>query len=177
LTIAVALLVVAGALAWVGRQVAAVAAEAAAATAEAKRTRELTILNLFAPAVAGATADPRTILVWQPVAQAARALFPDEFNAIDRAMGTAFPFSRARLEAAHAQWTTEWLAWERSHDREYKRRAAEAEHQLALVPSPDARLTLESIEREKLALYQRRYEEYVRVAKALDALAQGAAGP
>jgi len=91
--------------------------------------------------------------------------------------GTAFPFSRARLEAAHAQWTAEWLAWERSHDREYKRRAAEAEHQLALVPSPDARLTLESIEREKLALYQRRYEEYVRVAKALDALAQGAAGP
>ena len=176
MTIAVALLVVAGALVWAGRQLAAVAAEAAAARREATRTRELTILNLFAPAIAAATADPRTILVWQPVALAARALFPDEFNAIDRAMGSAFPFSRERLEGAHAQWTAEWLAWERSHDSEYKRRAAEAERQLALVPSPDARSTLESIESEKLALYQRRYEEYVRVAKGLQALAQGATG-
>jgi hypothetical protein len=172
-----ALLVVAGALVWAGRHVVAIAAEAAAAKGEAKRTRELTILSLFAPAIAAATADPRSIIVWQPVAQAARALFPDEFGAIDRALGTAFPFSRERLEAAHAQWTADWLAWERSHDSGYKRRAAEAERQLALAPSPDARATLESIESEKLALYQRRYEEYVRVAKALHALAQGATGP
>ena len=172
---ALALLVVAAALVWAGRHVAALAAEAAAARGEAKRTRELTILNLFAPAISAATADPRSILVWQPVAQAARTLFPDEFSAIDRALGTAFPFSRERLETAHAQWTAEWLAWEQSHDGEYKRRAGEAERQLALVPSPDARATLESIGSEKLALYQRRYEEYVRVAKALQALAQ--AGP
>ena len=174
---ALALLVVAAALAWAGRHVAALAAEAAAARGEAKRTRELTILDVFAPAIAAATADPRTIIVWQPVAQAARTLFPDEFSAIDRALGSAFPFSRERLEVAHARWTADWLAWERSHDGDYKRRAAEAERQLALAPSADARATLESIESEKLALYQRRYEEYVRVAKALQALAQDTTGP
>jgi hypothetical protein len=32
------------------------------------------------------------------------------------------------------------------------------------------RATLEAVEREKLELYQRRYEEYVRVGKALHAL-------
>jgi hypothetical protein len=36
--------------------------------------------------------------------------------------------------------------------------------------SPARRARIEAIEREKLDLYQRRYEEYVRVAKALQML-------
>lgn len=172
---AVALLVgacgVAGAVVWAAR---AIAAEIAAVRVEARRTRELTLLEIFAPALAALSADARAIIVWQPVALTARAIFPDEFSSIDRAVSAPFPFSRERLEAAHAQWTSEWLAWERSHDAEYKRRAAEAERQLGSVSSADRRATLESVESEKLALYQRRYEEYVRVARVLQGLAERA---
>lgn len=173
--VAVALLAgacaVAGAIAWGAR---AIAAEVAAVRAHATRTREVTILETFAPAIAAASADPRAIIVWQPIALTARALFPEEFDAIDRAMGTPFPFSRERLEAAHAQWTAEWLAWERSHDAEYKRRAAEAERQMAAARTAEARAAFESVESEKLTLYQRRYEEYVRIAKSLQGLAERA---
>jgi hypothetical protein len=169
LVIAAAILVAGAAIVWAVHRV---SAEVAAGRAEITRACQLAILNAFVPALAAADHDPRAIIVWQPVARTARALFPDEFAAIDRAMGAPFPFSPERLQAAHAQWTAEWLAWERSHDAEYKRRAAEAEHDLALAESPLTRVKLEAIEREKLDLYQRRYEEYVRVAKALHAFAQ-----
>jgi hypothetical protein len=36
--------------------------------------------------------------------------------------------------------------------------------------APAARARLEAIEREKLELYQRRYQDYVQVAKALQGL-------
>jgi hypothetical protein len=168
LVLAAAVLALAGAVLWAGGRV---TAEAAAVRVERQRGRQLAILNAFVPAIAAARADPRAILVWQPVARTARTLFPDEFAALDRAMGAPFPYSPEQLQAAHAQWTAEWLAWERSHDAEYKRRAADAERELARAASPEARAKLEAVEQEKLDLYQRHYEEYVRVARALQAFA------
>ena len=163
-----AALIVAAAIAWGAH---AIAREIAAAREAASRGRALQILAVFAPAVSAADADPRALLVWQPIARTARQLFPDEFAALDRASGLPFPFSPDRIEAAHARWTAEWLGWERTHDAEYKLKAAEAEQELlASGGSAVMRGRLDGIEREKLDRYQRRYEEYVRVAKALQAL-------
>jgi len=126
---------------------------------------------MFAPGVAATQADPRAFLTWQPLAKAARQLSPDEFARLDAAAGGTFPFTSEQLQAAHAQWTADWLAWERTHDAEYKLKAAAAEHELAASDgSPIMRARLEAVEREKLDLYQRRYQEYVRVAKALQTL-------
>ena len=130
--------------------------------------RRLQILALFAPGLAAAAEDPRALLVWQPLASTARALFPDDFAAIERAAGAPFPFSRDQIEAAHARWSSEWLAWERTHDGEYKVKTAAAEEELRATPgSAVLRARLDSVEREKLERYQRRYEEYTRVSKAL----------
>jgi hypothetical protein len=137
---------------------------------DAARERTLRLLALFAPGIAAAAQDPKALLTWQPIAAAARRLFAGEFAELDRAAGGRFPFGKDTLEAAHARWTTEWLAWERTHDAECKLKAATAEHELA--GSPLLRGRLDAIEREKLDLYQRRYEEYVRVAKALQDLAR-----
>jgi len=79
----------------------------------------LRILATFAPGIAAAAEDPRALLVWQPLASTARAMFPDDFAAIDRAAGATFPFSREQIEAAHARWSTAWLSWEHAHDVEY----------------------------------------------------------
>lgn len=161
-------LIVAGAVWWAAQQI---VDELKASRDEALRGRALMLLDVLAPALAAAEADPRGVLAWQPIARTARALFPDESAALDRAAGGAFPFSRERLQAAHDRWTAEWLGWERSHDAEYKVKAAEAEQALAAAGgSPIARARLETVEREKLDLYQRRYQEYVRIAKALQGL-------
>ena len=89
-----------------------------------------------------------------------------------RLAGGAFPFSHDRLQSAHAQWTADWLAWERTHDAEYKLKAAVVEQDIAVAGSSAVlRARLDAVESEKLDLYQRRYQEYVRVAKALQALA------
>jgi hypothetical protein len=136
------------------------------------RTRAAELLATFAPAIGAAEADPRAILAWQPAARTARQLFPDEFALLDRASGGSFPFTADRVQAAHARWTADWLAWERAHDAEYRVKTAEIEHELAASgESPVLRARLEAVEREKLGAYQRRYEEYIRVAKALQALA------
>jgi hypothetical protein len=149
----------------------AIAREIALAREAAGRARALQLLGVFAPAVAAADADPRGLLVWQPIARTARQLFPDEFAALDRAGGGTFPFSKDRIQAAHARWTAEWLAWERTHDAEYKLKAAEIEEELlASGGSTVVRGRLDGVEREKLDKYQRRYEEYVRIGKALQAL-------
>ena len=85
-----------------------------------------------------------------------------------------FPFSEDALQAAHAQWTADWLAWEGAHDAEYKLKAAEVEHELAASGgAPFIRAKLDAVEREKLDRYQRRYQEYVQVAKALQSLMSG----
>ena len=79
-----------------------------------------------------------------------------------------FPFTTEQIQAAHSQWTADWLAWERTHDYDYKLKAAAAEHELAAsVGSPIMRARLEAVEREKLDLYQRRYQDYVRVSHLL----------
>jgi hypothetical protein len=142
----------------------------------ASRGRTLQLLELFASAIAAADASPRALLVWQPIARAARQLFGDECATIDRAAGSMIPFSRDRIQAAHAQWTAEWLAWERAHDSEYKMKAAAAAEE-TLGSAAAVRSRVEAVEREKLERYQRRYEEYIRVAKALQALAQNLEAP
>ncbi|MBI2833609.1 MAG: hypothetical protein HYX76_04200 [Acidobacteria bacterium] len=130
------------------------------------------LLVTFGPAVARAPGDPRQIVLWQPVIAAERRLFPAAFSELERAMGGRFPFSAELIEGAHARWTAEWLAWEQTHDADYKLKAAEAEEQIRDrgQDSAIARARLDVIEREKLERYQQRYEEYVRTAKALAGL-------
>lgn len=139
-----------------------------AARQSAQAARRLQLLRLFAPGVTAAAEDPRALLTWQPFASTARNLFPDDFADLDRAAGATFPFSREQIEAAHARWSTDWLAWERMHDGEYKLKAAAADEELRASPGSSVlRARVESVEREKLERYQRRYEEYTRVSKAL----------
>jgi hypothetical protein len=165
----IAALIVAAAVVWAGFRV---AASLQARHEEGVRPRALQLLGTFAPAVSEAAADPRALLVWQPLAQTARKLFPEEFAALDQAAGGSFPFTREQIEASHARWTADWLAWELGHDATYKLKVAEVEHDLAASGgSPVVRARLDAIEREKLDLYQRRYAEYIRVAKAIQALA------
>jgi hypothetical protein len=161
--------VVAAAIVWAALHI--VAELRAGRSAAGPADRIATLLTLFAPALADTQRDPRAFLVWQPIARTARQIFPEEFAALDRAMGGTFPFSAERIEAAHAAWTADWLAWEHAHDTEYKVKAATAQHELAAAGGSDvARARLDAVEREKLDLYQRRYAEYVRTAKALQAL-------
>jgi hypothetical protein len=168
MSILIAAAIVAGAVWWSGQQIAEQLRETRAQRA---RTRVLAIAQMFAPGIAAAQENPKALLVWQPIAKLSRPLAPDEFAALDRAAGGTFPFTAEQLQSAHSQWTTDWLAWERSHDFEYKLKTAAAEQELAASGgSPAARARLESIEREKLDLYQRHYQDYVRVAKALQAL-------
>jgi hypothetical protein len=163
-----AALLIAAAIAWGSRLI---AAQLARTRETDLRVRTLQVLAVFTPAVRDALADPRAILAWEPLARTARQLFPDEFALLDRAAGVSFPLGADRLQAAHAQWTTDWLTWERTHDAEYKLKAAVIEEELARSAGSTAlRAKLETVEREKLDLYQRRYAEYVRVAKALQAL-------
>jgi hypothetical protein len=139
---------------------------------QASGSRTLALLAMFAPASTAAAADPRAVLAWEPVARTARQLFPKELSALDAAAGGRFPWGRERIQDAHAQWTAGWLAWERAHDAEYKLKLATIEDEIAhSEPSAVLRARADVIEREKLELYQRRYQEYVRVAKALQALA------
>ena len=144
---------------------------------EATRARALAIVQMFAPALEAVQDDPRVLLVWQPLARAVRQLYPTESAAVDRASGGAFPFGRDMMAAAHARWTTDWLTWERTHDAEYKLKLALLQDEVAAAgDSAAGRAKFESLEREKLALYQRRYEEYARVAKSLQAMATTSTG-
>ena len=118
---------------------------------EQRRNRELSLATLFAPAIAKAHEDPRVVLAWEPLARTLRARFGAEFAALDAAAGAAFPFSKDFIAAAHARWTADWLSWEKAHVERGKADAAE---------------------QERLALYQQRYEEYVRVSKGLQALCE-----
>jgi hypothetical protein len=158
--------VVAAAIAWTGARV------ARAFVGPRDRTPTLTsLLSIFAPGVAAVADDPRALLAWQPLAEAARQLFPAEFVELDRAYGGTFPFSAEQIQAAHSRWTADWLAWERNHDAECKLKTLAVEHELAeAVGSAYGRARLDGIEREKLDRYQRHYEEYTRIAKGLQAL-------
>src|SRR3954453_10487131 len=161
-------LIVAAALWWATGQI---VAQMRAARDETARARTLALLELFAAVPGGVDADPRALLAWQPIVRVARQLVPAESAALDRAAGGAFPFTTEQAQAAHARWTADWLAWERAHDTEYKLKAAVAQQEFAAAGgSAAARAKLDAIESEKLDLYQRRYAEYVRIAKALQAL-------
>ena len=160
--------IVAAAVVWAGARIARALEHPPAGAAPA---RTLALLELFAPAWAAADADPRALLAWQPLARAARQLYAEDFAALDRASGGTFPFTADQIQAAHGRWTADWLAWERAHDAEYKLKAAAAEQEFeASGGALLARAKLDAVEREKLDLYQRRYQEYVQVAKALQRL-------
>jgi hypothetical protein len=160
-------LIVASAIVWAGwRASRRTAPHAAGGHAEIHQ-----LLALFAPGLEAAAQDPRALLVWQPLAVTARRLYPEAFVALDRASGATFPFSADQIERAHARWTADWLAWERSHDADCKMKAAIVEHDLGdAVGTALGRARLDAVEREKLDRYQQRYEEYTRVARGLQAL-------
>jgi hypothetical protein len=158
-------LIVAAAVVWSVQQL---LAELKAKRREESLSLTLQLFATFVPAARAAGEDPRALLVWAPLVRTARTLFPNEFAQIDGAGGGPFPFGRERIEAAHAQWTSDWLTWEASHDAEYKSKAAALQEQLeSASPSPGLRARLEAVEREKLDQYQRHYQEYIRVARAL----------
>jgi hypothetical protein len=168
LVLILAAFLVSGVLAWAGTQV---TAELRRSRAEAMRTRALQIMELLGPGLAACADDPRALLVWQPLATTARKAFPEECALLDASAGGTFPFSIDQLSAAHAKWTTRWLEWERSHDAEYKLKAAAAASELTAAGSSAlTRARVDAVEQEKLERYQRRYEEYIRTAKALQQL-------
>ncbi len=152
-------ILIAGGLAYLGAR--AIVTELKANRVDAARARQIALIALFAPSLDAAQRDARALLVWEPLARRARALAADDMRALDAAFGGAFPFSRDTIQAAHAQWSADWLAWEQAHDAEYKLKAKEVEHD---------RARLDLVDREKLDRYQRRYQEYVQVSKALQAL-------
>jgi hypothetical protein len=133
------------------------------------------MLQTFGTAQAAVLGDPRQLLVWYPLARAARQLEPEAFAALDAATGRSFPFSRADAEQAHAKVSSDWLAWEKAHDEEYRIKAAEAERVLAACSGDAAAVAkarLDRIQHEKIERYQQRYEDYIRTGKALQALLQ-----
>jgi len=133
------------------------------------------LLSSFGPAVVEGKRDPHSLVAWAEVARTARLVFPDAFCRLDNAAGGRFPFSPTSIDAAHARWTADWLAWERQHDLEYKNRANQAEGDVLATDregSEELRSRLAAITQEKLQTYQDRYEHYVRVGKAIAALAE-----
>jgi hypothetical protein len=135
-----------------------------------KRSRDdstaAALLAMFASASMNVREDPRRLLDWQPTVDLARHLFGPAMARLDAAAGRPYPFGPAEAREAHARWTSAWLAWERAHDEECKLKASTAE----AAGGPDVRAAVAAIERDKLERYQRRYEEYVRVGKALATL-------
>jgi hypothetical protein len=166
--ILVSAIIVAGSIIWAAQRIVG-AWRALAMREEARKTRALALLQLFAAPATGGAGDPRVLIAWHPLARSARSLFPEEFASLDAAYEGEFPFTRTQIEAAHAQWTSDWLAWESAHDAEYKLKATQLERQ-STDDASVVRAKLDSVQREKLERYHRRYEEYVRVAKALQAL-------
>ena len=160
-------LIVAAAIVW-----AAARASRSGAPEPARAPGALTeLLALFAPAATAVREDPRALLTWQPLAVTARRLFPKECALLDQASGGTFPFTADQMQDAHARWTTDWLTWERNHDAACKLKTATVAHELGdAATSAYGRARLDAVDREKLDQYQRRYEEYTRIARALQAL-------
>ena len=101
--------------------------------------------------------DPKQLLVWYPLAEWSRKLFPDAFKHLDAAAGGVFPFSKEQLKAAHSRWTADWLAWERAHDAEYSLKTAQVQDEIDRAQgqaSPLSRTRLAAIEQQKLERYQ-----------------------
>ena len=133
------------------------------------------MLALFGPPAAAVQQDPRQLLAWYPLARTSRKLFPEAFAELDKATGGTFPFSKDQVQAAHARCSSDWLAWERAHDAEFSLKAAQVEDEIARAgghPSALLRTRLAAVEQQKLEVYQRRYEEYIKTAKALAAFVE-----
>ena len=133
----------------------------------------LQLLAAFGPAIAVGRKDPEMFVAWSRLAEAARMLFPESFAKLDDSVAGRFPFSQEAIEAAHARWTADWLAWERQHDIEYKSKEATIEVALesaSEVEQASLRVQLVAVTEEKLQSYQARYEEYVRIGKAITSL-------
>jgi len=133
----------------------------------------LAIVHTFGAAQAAAQHDPKQLLAWHPLAEATRKLFPAAFEALDTTTGGRFPFPKETVERAHAKVSSDWLAWEKAHDEEYRIKAAAAEQDLTAATGDAAALArarLDRVQHEKIERYQQRYEEYVRTAKALQGL-------
>ncbi len=143
------------------------------ALGEARRDRQIqSLLATFGPVTERVRDDPRRLLAWYPVAERARRLFPDAFEAIETG-GDRFPFSDALIESVEAKWTAEWLEWERNNDTEYREQSAVIEATLESAEgaaAKAARARLDTIERDRLDRYQRRYQDYVEVSRGLAAL-------
>ena len=143
-----------------------------------ERRREKTtqrLLAMFGPAGVAVQQDPKQLLVWYPLAQNSRKLFPEAFADLDKAFGERFPFTKEQLQSAHARCSSDWLAWERAHDRESSLKAAQVEDEIARgggQATPLLRTRLAALEQEKLERYQQRYEEYIKTAKALAAFVE-----
>ncbi len=137
------------------------------------RRREAAVQQLlatFGPAAAAVQQDPRQLLVWYPLAQSSRKLFPQAFSELDKASGGTFPFTRDQVQAAHARCSSDWLVWERAHDAEFSLKAAQVEDDIVRAggpASPLLRTRVAAVEQQKLERYQQRYEEYIKTAKAL----------
>jgi hypothetical protein len=158
----------AGVMAWAAAKVLAAFQQT---RRDAERSRLAQLVAAFGPGAAAAANDPHALLVWFPLAQTARGVLPEEFAMLDKAAGRTFPFSREQVEAAHAAWTASWLAWERAHDAEYKLKVQALAESLGSEASTLlGRSRLDALEREKVERYQQRYEEYTRIAKALQRL-------
>ena len=139
-----------------------------------ERRRDAQVLGLlatFGPVMERALTEPRVLLTWHPIALAARQSFPEAFASLDGDEAHRFPFGSALLETAHATWTADWLTWEGEHDAEFRRRAATLEAKSGDTDPSDIRAGHDLLEREQLERYQRQYETYVKVSKALAALA------
>jgi hypothetical protein len=133
------------------------------------------LLAMFGPAGVAVQQDPKQLLVWYPLAQSSRRLFPEAFADLDKAFGGRFPFTKEQVQSAHARCSSDWLAWERAHDRESSLKAAQVEDEIARgggQATPLLRTRLAALDQEKLERYQQRYEEYIKTAKALAALAE-----
>lgn len=131
---------------------------------------QLHLLDIFGASIARVQDRPQELVSWVIAADAARTLFPKAFESLDAASGARFPYSAELVEGVHARWTSEWLGWEREHDVEFKRRADDVEREFGDVVGDAARplrARLADIEQEKLLRYQERYEQYVRMGKAL----------
>ena len=133
------------------------------------------LLAIFGPAAAAVQQDPKQLLAWYPLARTSRKLFPEAFAELDRARGGAFPFTKEQIESAHARCSSDWLAWERAHDAEFSLKAAEVEDEIVRSGGPATplmRTRIAAVEQQKLEQYQRRYEEYIKTAKALAAFVE-----
>ena len=139
-----------------------------------RRDRQIqALVETFGPLAAQAREHPRRLLAWHPMAERTRRLFPEAFQALETT-GERFPFSDQLIESVEANWTAEWLEWERNNDTEYREQSAVIEAALDTAEGTEAqvaaRARLDTLERDRLERYQRRYQEYVEVSRGLASL-------